>query len=190
MATTTTDAPFKAELSANDERKFQKIEPKSYVEAVQEGPPSIATKTTNDSSDSNSVNGINGLSGASQNYPTNGSAMGPKQGVSVMRIINTNGNVNDTPYSKDSDEREDNGKESAANGDSKSEHLGGKETIDQLGRPSIERKESKHEYSANVCVSDYLMICMVLFVNTLNRVSMNLLKPHQDPSIREFHPRI
>jgi hypothetical protein len=147
MATSTTSPPLNAEPSRPDERKNQDLQPKSYVDAVRGEPAETANEIINgpsrDPSSSTSPNGIRGPSEAQQ-------ANGGTTGISVLRIINTHNDGEVVENSGHSIEDKSHAMKVSDRGESNGDSISGTELQNQERRPSIERQESKHEFSATV----------------------------------------
>jgi 2-acylglycerol O-acyltransferase 2 len=133
MATATANGPLSAEPSNPDERKSQHLEPKSYVDAVQEA-LQLSNGSTNTSDGQNGVNGVNGVDGESQDMHANDSLNGLSHQASIFRIVDIHGEGENTKAPQDEGTNIEDGTEPR----------------DQSGRPGIERQESQREHSATV----------------------------------------
>jgi 2-acylglycerol O-acyltransferase 2 len=120
MATPTAEAPLNAEPSRPEDRQSQHLEPKSYVEAVQEDPSQAINGAANGINESNWSTGVNGES-QSDSDPSRS-----KHGIAILRITTTLGEGEPKGTPERSDEKQE--------------------------RPNLDREESKHEYSATVCI--------------------------------------
>jgi len=110
-----------------EDREKQDLPPKSYAAAaVEEAPPKREY----------SENGEKKYT----NRKINGKSKSPNKKSSVLRIVNTNGKdkSSDSEKSETSDKLE------------KDVKLEKDEKDERVGRPTMERQESKHEYTAEV----------------------------------------
>lgn len=151
MATATSSAPLSAEPSNPDEPTSQHLEPKSYVDAVQEA-PQLSNGSTDTSDGQNGVNGVNGVDGESQDKHANDGLGGSNHHASILRIVDTHGEGDTTMTPPDKGINREDDRKPVANGESNSQSSDGTEPRDQSERPDFERQESKHEYSATVCI--------------------------------------
>lgn len=150
MATSSSSMLLDAGSSWTDERKNEDLQPISYAEIVREGPTEAANETTIDMSGSSNPNDANRRGGLTLDQHANGSMVGIEKGLSVLQTINTHNKENATmdPDGRigNKDEARDMSARSKSNGNSANVT----EPTEHESRPSIERQESKHEYSATV----------------------------------------
>jgi hypothetical protein len=151
MATATARALLSAEPSNPDERRSQDLEPKSYVDALQEA-PQLSNGSTNTSDGQNSVNGVNAVDGESQDKHVDDSLNGPNHQASILRNVDTHGEGETTKAPQGEGTYSEGDHKPVANGESNSQPSDGTDPRDHSGRPGIERQESQHEYSVTVCI--------------------------------------